>query len=136
MQSLAPLQQSYLLLPTVVHSLNTPSSASSVSGHPAAALTSEGKEKMTAMLPPALAQGSSTPLLIAWKMVEQHFSTKEKGKGKAKGPEPSIAMDEQIAHLLQQLHEARVPENIRADVLNNPVMQLALAQVLNEFETV
>ncbi|KNZ74943.1 hypothetical protein J132_05844 [Termitomyces sp. J132] len=57
-------------------------------------------------------------------MVEQHFSTKEKGKGKAKGPEPSIAMDEQIAHLLQQLHEARVPENIRANVLNNPGLGL------------
>ncbi|KNZ77452.1 hypothetical protein J132_05410 [Termitomyces sp. J132] len=53
-------------------------------------------------------------------MVEQCFSAKKKGKGKAKEPEPSFAVDEQIAHLLQQLHEARAPEDIGADVLNNP----------------
>ncbi|KAG5338968.1 hypothetical protein C0989_005467 [Termitomyces sp. Mn162] len=52
-------------------------------------------------------------------MVEQCFSAKEKGKDKAKEPKPSTAMDEQVAHLLQWLHEARVPEDVGADVLNN-----------------
>ncbi|KAG5351660.1 hypothetical protein J132_03425 [Termitomyces sp. J132] len=56
-------------------------------------------------------------------MVEQHFSAKEKSKSKAKEPEPSTAADEQIAHLLQQLHEARVLEDVRADVLNNSMVQ-------------
>ncbi|KAG5353041.1 hypothetical protein C0989_010847 [Termitomyces sp. Mn162] len=69
-------------------------------------------------------------------MVEQYFSVKEKIKGKAKEPEPSTAMDEQLAHLLQQLHKARVPENIGADVFDNSVVQLALAQVLNELDIV
>ncbi|KAG5335809.1 hypothetical protein C0989_000260 [Termitomyces sp. Mn162] len=69
-------------------------------------------------------------------MVEQHFSAKKRGKGKAKKPKPSTAMDEQIAHLLQQLHEAGVPEDIRADVLNSPVVQLALSQVLNELDII
>ncbi|KAG5351652.1 hypothetical protein C0989_005424 [Termitomyces sp. Mn162] len=95
--------------------------------HSVATLTNKGKEKATAMSPPTLAQGSSTLLLTAWKIVKQCFSTMEKGKGKAKEPEPSIAADEQIAHLLQWLHEAGVLEDVRADVLNNPVVQLALA---------
>ncbi|KAG5351897.1 hypothetical protein C0989_004618 [Termitomyces sp. Mn162] len=69
-------------------------------------------------------------------MVKQCFSAKEKGKGKAKEPEPLIAVDEQIAHLLQWLYEAGVPENIRADILNNSAVQLALAQVLNKLDIV
>ncbi|KNZ75058.1 hypothetical protein J132_05138 [Termitomyces sp. J132] len=86
------------------------------------------------MSPAALAQGSSTLLLTAWKIVEQCFSAKEKGKSKAKEPKPSTATDEQIAHLLQQLHKAKVPKNIGADIFNNPIVQLALAQVLNELD--
>ncbi|KNZ80343.1 hypothetical protein J132_06324 [Termitomyces sp. J132] len=65
-------------------------------------------------------------------MIKQCFPAKKKGKGKAKEPEPLTAMDEQIAHLLQWLHESRVPEDVGADILDNPVVQLALAQVLNE----
>ncbi|KAG5348986.1 hypothetical protein C0989_006692 [Termitomyces sp. Mn162] len=136
MQPLAPQRQSYLPLPTVVHLSNASSSLSSVSGHPADTLTNKGKGKVTATLPSTLIQGSSTPLLTAWKMVEQCFSEKEKGKGKAKEPEPSTAADEQIAHLLQQLHEARVLEDIRADILNNSVVQLAPSQVLNKLDIV
>ncbi|KNZ74059.1 hypothetical protein J132_08318 [Termitomyces sp. J132] len=85
---------------------------------------------------PTLVQGSSTPLLTAWKMVKQHFSAKKKGKSKAKELEPLTATDEQLTHLLQWLHEAGVLENIGADVLNNPVVQLALSQVLNELDVV
>ncbi|KAG5716193.1 hypothetical protein E4T56_gene10758 [Termitomyces sp. T112] len=88
-------------------------------GLPVAASTNKEKGKATAMLPPILAQGSSTPLLIIWKTVEQCFSAKERSKGKAKEPKPSTAVDEQIAHLFQYLHEARVPEDIGADVLDN-----------------
>ncbi|KAG5335701.1 hypothetical protein C0989_000613 [Termitomyces sp. Mn162] len=120
----------------MVHSSNTPFSSSSMLGHPVAALTNKRKGKATAMLHPTLAQGSSTPLLTTWKMVKQHFSAKEKGKGKAKEPKPSIATDEQIAHLLQQLHKAGVPEDVGADVLNNSIVQLALAQVLNKLDVV
>ncbi|KAG5349614.1 hypothetical protein C0989_002743 [Termitomyces sp. Mn162] len=69
-------------------------------------------------------------------MVEQCFSVKEKGKGKAKEPEPSTAADEQLALLFQQLHKAGVPEDVGADVLKNSVVQLALAQVLNELDIV
>ncbi|KAG5727754.1 hypothetical protein E4T56_gene20812 [Termitomyces sp. T112] len=54
-------------------------------------------------------------------MIEQCFSAKKKDKGKAKELEPLTAMDEQLTHLLQWLHKARVPEDIDADVLNNPV---------------
>ncbi|KAG5352396.1 hypothetical protein C0989_002485 [Termitomyces sp. Mn162] len=84
--------------------------------------TSKGKGKATAMLLPTLAQGSSTLLLTAWKTVKQCFSVKEKGKGKVKEPEPSTAMHEQLAHLLQWLHKAGVPEDVGADILNNPVV--------------
>ncbi|KNZ73985.1 hypothetical protein J132_08879 [Termitomyces sp. J132] len=45
-------------------------------------------------------------------------------------------MDEQIAYLLQQLHKAGIPEDISADILNNSVVQLALAQVLNKLDIV
>ncbi|KAG5352027.1 hypothetical protein C0989_004170 [Termitomyces sp. Mn162] len=38
--------------------------------------------------------------------------------------------------LLQQLHKAGVPENVGADILKNPVVQLALVQVLNELDIV
>ncbi|KAG5349132.1 hypothetical protein C0989_005744 [Termitomyces sp. Mn162] len=69
-------------------------------------------------------------------MVEQHFSTKEKSKGKAREPEPSILVDEKLTHLLQQLYEAGVPEDVSPDILNNPVVQLALSQVLNKLDTV
>ncbi|KAG5733794.1 hypothetical protein E4T56_gene8177 [Termitomyces sp. T112] len=75
------------------------------------------------MLLPTPAQRSSTPLLTAWKTVEQHISAKEKGKGKAKEPEPLTAADEQLAHLLQWLHKAGVPEDVSADILNNSVVQ-------------
>ncbi|KAG5349454.1 hypothetical protein C0989_003849, partial [Termitomyces sp. Mn162] len=64
----------------------------------------------------------------------QHFFAKEKGKGKAKEPKPSTAADEQIAHLLQQLHTARVPKDIGANLLNNPVVQSALSQVMNKLD--
>ncbi|KNZ74178.1 hypothetical protein J132_07612 [Termitomyces sp. J132] len=107
-----------------------------VSGQPAAALTSKGKGKVTLTLLPALAQKSSTPLLTTWKTVKQCFSAKEKGKSKAKEAEPLTATDEQLAYLLQQLYKARVPKDIGADILNNPVVQLALSQVLNELNVV
>ncbi|KAG5334840.1 hypothetical protein C0989_002806 [Termitomyces sp. Mn162] len=47
-----------------------------------------------------------------------------------------MAADEQLTQLLQQLHRARVSENISADVLDNSVAQLALSQVLNELDVV
>ncbi|KNZ76630.1 hypothetical protein J132_09375 [Termitomyces sp. J132] len=99
-----------------------------------AASASKGKGKATASLPLTPAQGSGTLLLTAWKTVEQCFSAKEKGKGKAKEPEPSTVADEQLAHLFQWLHEARVPEDIGADILNNPVVQLTLSQVLDKLD--
>ncbi|KAG5338555.1 hypothetical protein C0989_007059 [Termitomyces sp. Mn162] len=63
-------------------------------------------------------------------MVEGCFSVKEKGKGKVKEPEPLTTADEQLAHLLQWLHKARVPEDIGADVLDNPVVQIVMRNVL------
>ncbi|KAG5351815.1 hypothetical protein C0989_004807 [Termitomyces sp. Mn162] len=107
-ESLAPPWQLYLLLPTLAHNSNVPS---------------------------AQAQESSAPSLTTWKIVEQCFLAK-KGKGKAKEPEPSTTADEQIALLLQQLHKAEVPEDINANVLKNSMVQLALAQVLNELDIV
>ncbi|KAG5350479.1 hypothetical protein C0989_010873 [Termitomyces sp. Mn162] len=101
-----------------------------------AASTSKGERKATALLPSILAQEGSTSLLTTWKMVEQCFSIKKKGKGKAKEPEPSTTMDEQLTHLLQCLHEARVQEDIGADVLKNLVMLLALFQDLNELDVI
>ncbi|KAG5332542.1 hypothetical protein C0989_006973, partial [Termitomyces sp. Mn162] len=77
-----------------------------------------------------------TPSSTTWMIVKQCFSAKEKGKGKTKEPEPSTAVDEQIAHLLQQFHESRVPEDVGADIFNNLIVQLALAQVLNELDIV
>ncbi|KAG5336989.1 hypothetical protein C0989_011292 [Termitomyces sp. Mn162] len=104
---------------TQMHPLDAPSSLSS--DFDVAACTS---------------RGDSTPLLTARKTVKQHFSAKEKGKDKAKEPELSTAMDEQLAHLLQWLHKARVLEDVSAEILNNPVVQLALSQVLNELDVV
>ncbi|KAG5735102.1 hypothetical protein E4T56_gene20496 [Termitomyces sp. T112] len=120
MQLLAPPRQSYSLLPTVV----------------LATLTNKGKGKMTAMLPSTPAQGSSTPSSTAWKMVKQCFCAKEKGKSKAKEPEPSTTIDEQIVHLLWWLYEAGVPVDIRADILDNHIVQLTISQVLNKFDIV
>ena len=42
--------------------------------------------------------------------------------------------DEQLAHLLQHLHNTGVPEDIRINVLKDPVVQIAFNQVLNELE--
>ncbi|KAG5338616.1 hypothetical protein C0989_006815 [Termitomyces sp. Mn162] len=44
--------------------------------------------------------------------------------------------DKQIFHLLQQLHNARVPEDVGADILEYPIVQLAVAQFLNELNLV
>ncbi|KAG5335749.1 hypothetical protein C0989_000472 [Termitomyces sp. Mn162] len=126
MHLLAPLQQLYLPLP--IWMLDMPSMLSSA--------LSKGKGRATATLLPTLAQESSTPPLTTWKTDEQHFSAKEKGRSKAKEPEPLTAIDKQIAHLLQWLHEARVPEDVGANILENPVVQLALAQVLSELDVV
>ncbi|KAG5350012.1 hypothetical protein C0989_000718 [Termitomyces sp. Mn162] len=126
MQLLALPWWSYPLLPTRTRLSDTPSTSSSALEQPTVALTSKEKGKATATLPPTLEQ----------KMIKQCFPAKKKGKGKAKEPEPLTAMDEQIAHLLQWLHEARVPEDVGADILDNPVVQLALAQVLNELNVV
>ncbi|KNZ81368.1 hypothetical protein J132_01061 [Termitomyces sp. J132] len=115
MQLLAPPWWLYLPLPTGMHLSDVPLSLSSALRQPAAASTSKEKGKKT---------------------VEQCFSAKEKGKGKVKEPEPLTAIDEQLAHLLQQLHKAGVPEDIGADILNNSVVQLALSQVLNELDVV
>ncbi|KAG5335169.1 hypothetical protein C0989_002042 [Termitomyces sp. Mn162] len=112
MHLLAPPWQLYLPLPTGTCPSDTPSTLSSALGQPTAAFASKGKGKGTATLLPTLAQRSSTPLSTTWKIVKQCFSAKEKGKGKVKEPEPLTAMDEQIAYLLQQLHEARVPEDV------------------------
>ncbi|KAG5334149.1 hypothetical protein C0989_004290 [Termitomyces sp. Mn162] len=136
MQLLAPPQQLYLLLPTRMHLSDVPSTSSSASEQPTVASTSKENSKATATLLPTLAQESYTPPLTTWKAVKQHFSAKEKGKGKAKEPEPLTAANEQIAHLLQQLHEAGVPEDVGADILDNPIFQLTLAQVLNELDVV
>ncbi|KAG5352724.1 hypothetical protein C0989_000769 [Termitomyces sp. Mn162] len=111
MKLLAPPCWSYLLLPTGTCLLDASSTLSSMLGQSIVASTSKGKGEATAMSPPTSAQEGSTPLSTAWKMVEQCFSTKKKGKSKAKEPEPSTAADEQIAHLLQWLHEGRVPED-------------------------
>ncbi|KAG5339021.1 hypothetical protein C0989_005410 [Termitomyces sp. Mn162] len=136
MQLLAPPQLSYLPLPTRTCLSDVPSILSSMSGQSMVALTSKGKGKVTAMLPSTPAQRGSTPPSTTWKMVKQCFSAKEKSKGKVKEPESLTTVDEQITHLLQWLHEARVPEDVSANVLNNPVVQLALSQVLNELDVV
>ncbi|KAG5337513.1 hypothetical protein C0989_009438 [Termitomyces sp. Mn162] len=111
MQSLVPPQQTYLPLPTWTHSLDVPLSLSSAFGPPAAASTSKGKGKATLTSLPTLAQ-------------------------EANEPESSTAVNEQLAHLLQQLYEAEVPEDVSADVLDYPVVQLALSQVLNKLDVV
>ncbi|KAG5338033.1 hypothetical protein C0989_008365 [Termitomyces sp. Mn162] len=76
-------------------------------------------------------EGNSTP-----SSTKQCFSAKEKGKDKAKEPEPLTAVNEQPAHLLQWLHKARVPKDVGADILENPVVQLVPSQFLNELEIV
>ncbi|KAG5351406.1 hypothetical protein C0989_006577 [Termitomyces sp. Mn162] len=88
MQLLAPPQQLYLPLPTVVCPSDIPSSLLSALEQPDATSTSKGKGKVTATLLFTLAQESSTPLSTAWKMIEQCFSAKKKDKGKAKEPKP------------------------------------------------
>ncbi|KAG5341541.1 hypothetical protein C0989_009614 [Termitomyces sp. Mn162] len=93
----------------------------------AAPVKNKGKGKATVMLPSILAKESDSSLLTNWKMVKQHFSTKKKSKGKAKEPKLSTSVDEQSTQLLQQLHNARVPEDVGADILENPVVQLALS---------
>ncbi|KAG5337292.1 hypothetical protein C0989_009860 [Termitomyces sp. Mn162] len=90
-----------------------------------AASTSKGKNKAIALFPSIPAQEGSSSLATAWKTVKQCFSAKEKGRGKAKEPEPLLVGDEQLAHLLQWLHKAGVLEDIKADVLKNLVVQLA-----------
>ena len=42
--------------------------------------------------------------------------------------------NKQLAHLLQRLHDAGVPEDVGANVIYNPVVQIAFNQVLNELE--
>lgn len=44
--------------------------------------------------------------------------------------------DKQLAHLLQQLHNAGVPEDIGIDILKSLMVQIALKQVLNELDLV
>ena len=44
--------------------------------------------------------------------------------------------DKQMAHLLQCLHNAGVPEDIGLDVLQDPVVQIVFNQVLNELDIV
>ena len=44
--------------------------------------------------------------------------------------------DEHIACLLQCLHNADVPEDVRTDVLQDPIVQIAFTQVLNELDIV
>ncbi|KAG5341914.1 hypothetical protein C0989_007075 [Termitomyces sp. Mn162] len=136
MELLAPPWQLYLPLLTVVHLLNASSSLSNVLGPPIATSASKGKRKATVLSPSILAQKGNTSSLTAWKTVKQHFSAKEKDKGKAKEPEPSTTADKQIPHLLWCLHDARVPEDIGSDVVKKSVMQLALSQILNKLDVV
>ncbi|KAG5337515.1 hypothetical protein C0989_009425 [Termitomyces sp. Mn162] len=134
MKSLAPPQQSYPPLPP---SKNASSSSSSRLECPVAAPTKDkGKGKATATSPSALAKESNFSLSTDWKTVKQHFSAKEKGKDKGKEPKASTSSDEQIAHLLQWLHDAGVPEEVGANVLENSVVQLTLFQVQNQLGTV
>ncbi|KAG6900128.1 hypothetical protein C0995_004210 [Termitomyces sp. Mi166 len=68
---------------------------------------------------------------------EEHpcWSAKEKGKGKAKDPEPSAMADEEVTSLLQCFHNARVPEEIHDELLDSHLVQLAFIQLLNELDT-
>ena len=58
--------------------------------------------------------------------------SKSKGKEKAREPSQSVESNEQLACLLQCLHNAGVLEDIGIDVLQDPVVQIAFNQVLNE----
>ncbi|KAG6914096.1 hypothetical protein DXG01_002453 [Tephrocybe rancida] len=58
----------------------------------------------------------------------------DKGKGKAKEVVTSSLEDEQVAILLQRMYNAGVPEHVTAVVLSEPLVQLAVAHLLDELE--
>ena len=58
--------------------------------------------------------------------------SKSKEKEKAREPSQSVESNEQLACLLQHLQNAGVLEDIGIDVLQDPVVQIAFNQVLNE----
>ncbi|KAG6886705.1 hypothetical protein C0995_005750 [Termitomyces sp. Mi166 len=60
---------------------------------------------------------------------------KKKGKGKAKDSEPSVMADEEVASLLQHLHDTEVPEEVYNELLNSQLVQLAFIQLLDELDT-
>ncbi|KAG6916165.1 hypothetical protein DXG01_008179 [Tephrocybe rancida] len=58
----------------------------------------------------------------------------DKGKGKAKEVVTSSSEDEQVAVLLQCMYNVGVPEHVTAAVLSEPLVQLAVAHLLDELE--
>ena len=62
--------------------------------------------------------------------------TRSKGKERAREPSQSTKSNEQMACLLQCLHNAGVPEDVGLDVLQDPVVQIAFTQVLNKLDIV
>ncbi|KAG6914729.1 hypothetical protein DXG01_015740 [Tephrocybe rancida] len=66
--------------------------------------------------------------------VECPTAPTDKGKGKAKENGTSSSEDEQVAVLLQCMYNAGVPEHVTAAVLSEPLVQLAVAHLLDELE--
>ncbi|KAG5335693.1 hypothetical protein C0989_000706 [Termitomyces sp. Mn162] len=111
--------------------------SSNVPGHVTNTSSAVKEKEKATELPPKPVKGDEFSLLLTkWRMVKHHLSAKKKGMGKVKELEPSTLANEQLTQLLEQLHNARVLEDIGVDVLENPVVQLALTQVLNQFDTV
>ncbi|KAG6905147.1 hypothetical protein DXG01_004548 [Tephrocybe rancida] len=66
--------------------------------------------------------------------VERPTAPTDKGKGKAKEIVTSSSEDEQVVVLLQCMYNAGVPEHVTAAVLSEPLVQLAVAHLLDELE--
>ena len=62
--------------------------------------------------------------------------SKSKGKEKAREPSLNVESNKQLAHLLQCLHNAGVPEDVRINILQDLVVQIAFNQVLYELDIV
>ena len=59
-----------------------------------------------------------------------------KGKEKVREPSQLMESNKQLAHLLQWLYNAGVLEDVRTDILQDPVVQIAFNQVLNKLDIV
>ncbi|KAG6822244.1 hypothetical protein H0H92_014673 [Tricholoma furcatifolium] len=67
---------------------------------------------------------------------EQGPSSSSKGKGKQREQDPSVAVDAQMAGLLQRFYDVgmRIPDGINLDVFEDPVAQEAVVFLLERLE--